>query len=154
MQELINRPRRLRNSKVLRDLVAEARLDSKMLVQPHFVVPGSGVSEPIGAMPGIDHQSVDKLVETVGRDLDLGIRSALLFGVPDESDKSLVNFDPDRARKAAEAFGELARTNQVLVFTCHPAMAELFTTVDPEAKEIDISQFTRSGNGNRHPLQV
>ena len=69
-------------------------------------------------------------------------------------DEVLVNFDPDRARRAAEAFAELARTNQVLVFTCHPSMAELFTTVDPEAKEIDISQFTNSGNGNRHPLQV
>jgi len=88
MQELITRPRRLRMSKVLRDLVAEARLDPRMLVQPHFVVPGSGVSEPIGAMPGIDHQTVDRLVETVGADLDLGIRAVLLFGVPDAADKS------------------------------------------------------------------
>jgi len=88
MQELITRPRRLRMSKVLRDLVAEARLDPRMLVQPHFVVPGSGVSEPIGAMPGIDHQSVDRLVQTVGGDLDLGIRAVLLFGVPDAADKS------------------------------------------------------------------
>ena len=88
MQELITRPRRLRMSKVLRDMVAEARLDPRMLVQPHFVVPGSGISEPIGAMPGIDHQSVDRLVETVGADLDLGIRAVLLFGVPDAADKS------------------------------------------------------------------
>ena len=87
MQELINRPRRLRMSPVLRDLVAETRLDARMFVQPHFVVPGDGISEPIGAMPGIDHQSVDRLVETVGRDLDLGIRSVLLFGVPDETVK-------------------------------------------------------------------
>ena len=88
MQELITRPRRLRMSRVLRDMVAEARLDPRMLVQPHFVVPGSGVSEPIGAMPGIDHQSVDRLLETVGADLDLGIRAVLLFGVPDAADKS------------------------------------------------------------------
>lgn len=88
MHDLINRPRRLRMSPVLRDLVAEARLHPDMLVQPHFVVPGNGISEPIGAMPGIDHQSVDRLVDTVGRDLDLGIRSVLLFGVPDEADKS------------------------------------------------------------------
>jgi porphobilinogen synthase len=88
MHDLINRPRRLRMSPVLRDLVAEARLHPDMLVQPHFVVPGNGISEPIGAMPGIDHQSVDRLVDTVGRDLELGIRSVLLFGVPDEADKS------------------------------------------------------------------
>ena len=88
MQELIMRPRRLRSSAVMRDLVAEARLDAGMLVQPHFVVPGSGISEPIGAMPGIEHQSVDCLLETVARDLELGIRSALIFGVPGASDKS------------------------------------------------------------------
>jgi porphobilinogen synthase len=72
----------------MRDLVAEARLDPKMFVQPHFVVPGAGISEPIGAMPGIEHQSVDRLVETVGRDLDLGIRACLLFGVPEDGVKA------------------------------------------------------------------
>jgi porphobilinogen synthase len=74
-------------SPVVRDLVAESHVDRRMLVQPHFVVPGSGVREPISAMPGISHESVDKLVETVAGDLDLGIRSVLLFGVPDDTDK-------------------------------------------------------------------
>ncbi len=96
MQELINRPRRLRMSPVLRDLVAETHLDSRMFVQPHFVVPGDGISEPIGAMPGIDHESVDRLVGTVGRDLELGIKSVLLFGVPDETVKR-----PDGSAAAA-----------------------------------------------------
>ena len=41
-------------------------------------------------------------------------------------DEALVNFDSERARLAAEAFAKLAETNQVLVFTCHPAIAELF----------------------------
>ena len=41
-------------------------------------------------------------------------------------DEALVNFDPERARRAAEAFAALAETNQVLVFTCHPATAEMF----------------------------
>ena len=68
-------PTSARAPPAMRDLVAETRLDAKMLVQPHFVVPGTGISDPIGAMPGIDHQSVDRLVETVGRDLDLGIRA-------------------------------------------------------------------------------
>ena len=88
MPDLITRPRRLRYHPAVRDLVAESRIDSDMLVQPHFVVPGDGISEPIGAMPGIDHQSVDRLVETVGSDLELGIRSVLLFGVPTESEKT------------------------------------------------------------------
>jgi porphobilinogen synthase len=88
MYDLINRPRRLRSSRVIRDLVAEARLDAGMLVQPHFVVPGGGIAEPIGAMPGIEHQSVDRLVRTVESDLALGIRSVLLFGVPDDAAKA------------------------------------------------------------------
>ena len=103
MTNLIMRPRRLRTTAALRDLVAEARLDAKMLVQPHFVVPGEGVSHPIDAMPGIDHQSVDRLVETVAVDYDLGIRAALIFGVPDESEKS-----PDG--RAASADGNLVAT--------------------------------------------
>lgn len=40
MQDLITRPRRLRATPAIRDLVAEARIDASMLVQPHFVVPG------------------------------------------------------------------------------------------------------------------
>lgn len=41
-------------------------------------------------------------------------------------DEVLVNFDPDRALRAAVAFTELSKTNQVLVFTCHPTVVELF----------------------------
>ena len=103
MNDLITRPRRLRTTAALRDLVAEARLDAKMLVQPHFVVPGQGVSHPIDAMPGIDHQSVDRLVDTVAGDLALGIRAALVFGVPDEAEKTA-----DGA--AASADGNLVAT--------------------------------------------
>ena len=52
-------------------------------------------------------------------------------------DEVLVNFDPERARLAAESFAELSETNQVLVFTCHPGMAELFTDV-AGAQVIDV----------------
>lgn len=88
MHDLTNRPRRLRTTSAIRDLVAEARLDRRMFVQPHFVVPGEGISEPIEAMPGIEHQSVDRLVETVAADLELGIRAVLLFGIPEEEAKA------------------------------------------------------------------
>ena len=53
-------------------------------------------------------------------------------------DEVLVNFDPDRARRAAEAFVELAQTNQVLVFTCHPETVALFTGVAPGTQVIEI----------------
>ena len=51
-------------------------------------------------------------------------------------DEVLVNFDPERARCAAAAFSELAQTNQVLVFTCHPETVELFTDAAPAAQVI------------------
>ena len=54
---------------------------------------------------------------------ELGQRTEPLPVVVDEV---LVNFDPDRALRAARAFVELSRTNQVLVFTCHPTVVELF----------------------------
>ncbi len=78
------RPRRLRRSAILRDAVAETRLHPDMLVQPHFVLPGEGRHEDIGAMPGIARQSVDRLLDTVEADLELGIRHVLLFGLPEE----------------------------------------------------------------------
>jgi uncharacterized protein YhaN len=54
-------------------------------------------------------------------------------------DEVLVNFDLDRARRAATAFVELSRTNQVLVLTCHQWMVDLFTEASPDAAVIDLA---------------
>ena len=54
-------------------------------------------------------------------------------------DEALVNFDPERARLAAESFAGLSETNQVLVFTCHPATAETFAR-SAGAQVVDINQ--------------
>ncbi len=83
---LIDRPRRLRSSAVLREMVAETEVAPRHLITPHFVVEGSGVHEEIGAMPGVYHTSADTIVEEVGRDLELGLKSHLLFGIPDHKD--------------------------------------------------------------------
>lgn len=60
---------------------------------------------------------------------ELGERTEPLPVVVDEI---LVNFDPERALRAAVAFTELSGTNQVLVFTCHPTVVELFRDVASE----------------------
>ena len=57
------------------------------LVQPHFVVAGSGVNEPIDSMPGIFRQSVDVLCKTIAGDMALGITSHMLFAVVDHHHK-------------------------------------------------------------------
>ena len=65
---------------------------------------------------------------------DLGERTERLPVVIDEA---LVNFDPYRARLTAQSLELLARTNQVLVFTCHPSMRDLFVDI-AKAKVVEI----------------
>ncbi len=85
MPDLVNRPRRLRFNARLRDAVAEARLDSRLLIMPHFVLDDPGRVEEIDAMPGIRREGIERLSATVEADLALGIRSVLLFGVPSDA---------------------------------------------------------------------
>ncbi len=82
----MHRLRRLRRTPALRESLAETRLRPEQLVQGHFVVEGTGVDAPLDAMPGVSRQSVDRLVETVRADLDLGVRAVLLFGVYEHKD--------------------------------------------------------------------
>jgi porphobilinogen synthase len=96
------RPRRLRRTGVLREAVAETRLHPDMLVQPHFILPGSGQREEIGAMPGIVRESADRLLATVAADLELGLRHVLLFGLPAEKSPTADGaIDPDGVVPAA-----------------------------------------------------
>jgi porphobilinogen synthase len=76
------RPRRLRRTPAIRDLVAETDLRPRHLVQPYFVQPGSGAS-PIEALPGIARTGIDETCRQVEADLKLGLKAVLLFGVPD-----------------------------------------------------------------------
>jgi porphobilinogen synthase len=80
------RPRRLRRSGVLRDLVRETRLAPADFVYPLFVKHGKGVRDPIGSMPGQFHLSPDTLVEEVGAARQDGVKAVLLFGLPERKD--------------------------------------------------------------------
>jgi porphobilinogen synthase len=82
MPPLVQRPRRLRRGEAMRRLVRETRLDPAMLVAPIFVRPGSGVREPIGAMPGQDRVSPDEAVRDAERLEALGVGGLILFGLP------------------------------------------------------------------------
>jgi uncharacterized protein YhaN len=53
-------------------------------------------------------------------------------------DEVLVNFDPQRARRTAELILDVARENQVFVFTCHPDTVALFREVDPTVPVVDV----------------
>ncbi|HPF71754.1 MAG TPA: porphobilinogen synthase, partial [Candidatus Krumholzibacteria bacterium] len=83
---LLDRPRRLRVNPVMRELVAETDVAPRHLITPHFVVEGKGVRHEIGAMPGVYHVSPDTLVDEVAGDLELGLKTHLLFGIPEHKD--------------------------------------------------------------------
>ncbi|MFO0984566.1 MAG: porphobilinogen synthase [Planctomycetota bacterium] len=83
---LTKRPRRLRASPLLRDMVASASVEPRALIQPHFVIPGQARTEPIPSMPGIARATTDQLLQQVEADLELGITKVLLFAVPEEKD--------------------------------------------------------------------
>ncbi|HEY8415232.1 MAG TPA: porphobilinogen synthase [Thermaerobacter sp.] len=83
----VNRPRRLRASETIRALVRETDLQVDRLIYPLFAVPGRDVLEPVAAMPGVEHRSVDRLVERAREIYGLGIRAVLLFGLPETKDE-------------------------------------------------------------------
>jgi porphobilinogen synthase len=83
----IHRPRRLRRSQALRDLVCETRLSTRSLVYPLFVCPGSNVKDEIGSMPGNYRWSIDRLVEECKDVAGLGIPAVILFGIPESKDE-------------------------------------------------------------------
>lgn len=81
------RLRRLRTHPVMRAMVNETTVSLDNLVMPLFACPGQKVKNPIGSMPGNYQLSVDMLVEECRELYQLGIRSVLLFGIPETKDE-------------------------------------------------------------------
>jgi porphobilinogen synthase len=82
----IHRPRRLRATEALRNLVRETRLDPAQFVLPLFVCPGRGIKREIGSMPDNYQMSVDQLVRECAEVQALGIGGVMLFGLPESKD--------------------------------------------------------------------
>jgi porphobilinogen synthase len=80
------RLRRLRQQSVLRELVKETHLQTKHLILPLFIKQGNGIKKPILSMPGHYQLSIDCLPEEIIASSALGIRSFILFGIPDHKD--------------------------------------------------------------------
>jgi porphobilinogen synthase len=82
----VSRPRRLRQSAALRQLVAETNLTASQLVLPLFVRAGRKICRPIAAMPGVFQLSPDELLREAIRAHTLGVPAVLLFGIPNHKD--------------------------------------------------------------------
>ena len=80
------RPRRLRESALLRKMIRETRLDVDDLIYPLFAVHGRGIREAIPSMPGQCRLSVDELVKEAKDAAGMRIPALLLFGLPKEKD--------------------------------------------------------------------
>ena len=80
------RPRRLRNSKILRSLVSETKLDLDDLVYPLFIKSGKKIKIEIDSMPGIYQFSKDTVLNEIEELLKLKINKFILFGIPKEKD--------------------------------------------------------------------
>lgn len=81
-----NRMRRLRLNANIREVFAETSLRKEDLIYPLFVKDGENEVEEIKSLKGQKQYTVDRLDEVVKELKDLGIRSVILFGVPEHKD--------------------------------------------------------------------
>jgi porphobilinogen synthase len=92
----VERPRRLRRTAALRELVAETRLGVDDVIAPLFVREGIDSPVPITSLPGVVQHTRDSLRREVSELADLGVRAVILFGVPATKDPiGSGAFDPD-----------------------------------------------------------
>ncbi len=82
------RLRRLRQTPVIRDLVRETKLTRDDLVMPLFVRPGTGIKNSITSMPGNYQMSIDILTAECQILYNRGLKSILLFGIPETKDET------------------------------------------------------------------
>jgi len=87
MMTEFKRHRRLRQTANMRALVRETYVHIEDLIYPLFIVEGENVKKEISSMPGIYNLSIDQLKEEMDEVQALGIKSVLLFGIPNEKDE-------------------------------------------------------------------
>lgn len=84
----VTRLRRLRKTSVIRDMVRETKLTRDDFIMPMFVRPGKGIKNPIQSMPGNFQFSVDLFTERCKELFNAGVKSVLIFGIPEEKDET------------------------------------------------------------------
>jgi len=116
----ITRNRRLRRSASLRSMLREHRLQVEDFIYPIFVTHGVNVREPIPSMPGVFHLSLDQLKLEIEEVVTLGIKSVLIFGVPNYKDAvgSSAYDDEEIVQQAIRAIKQWAPQLVVIADTC------------------------------------
>jgi porphobilinogen synthase len=92
----LHRPRRLRSTRAMRDLVAETEVRVTDLIAPLFVRESIDERVEISSLPGVYQHTRDSLRREVAGLAELGVRAVMLFGVPAEKDATGSGaFDPE-----------------------------------------------------------
>jgi len=137
------RLRRLRKSPELRNLLRETQLTPLDFVYPLFVIPGENKVEPIAALPGQSRLSVDQAVIEVEAAWTEGIRSVILFGLPDSKDEQGSSAWSEHAPVQQACRALKARFPQLVIMTdvclcqytshghCGPLCGEQGTMTEP-----------------------
>ena len=88
MRKLVHRPRRLRRSEGVRNLVRETKLTAHDFVLPLFISEKLTSRQAIGSMPGIFQLAPGEVADEAQRAYDLGLQAVLLFGIPRNKDEA------------------------------------------------------------------
>lgn len=117
---LTQRPRRLRRTPFLRDLVRETHLSLDDMVLPLFIRHGQGIKKAIASMPGHYQLSIDQLDQEITDIVRLGIKSVLLFGIPATKDATGSDSVSEQGiiQQAVRTIKRLAPTLLVMTDTC------------------------------------
>lgn len=83
----ISRMRRYRKNQEIRNLFKKNRVFPEDLIYPLFIVEGENIENPVKSMPGISQFSVDKAIDELKELTQLGLKSVILFGIPQEKDE-------------------------------------------------------------------
>jgi porphobilinogen synthase len=117
------RHRRLRRTAALRELVRETKLDAGDFMYPIFVTHGRNVREEVKSMPGVFHFSVDMLEGEIARIVEAGVKSIMLFGIPDRKDECGSSaYDPEGV--VQQAIREVKRLAPDLVVAADTCLCE------------------------------
>ena len=122
---MLRRPRRLRSTKAIRNLVRETKLQIEDLIYPLFIVDGENIKREIPSMEGVYHFSVDMLEDEIKELTELGIEHVLLFGVPDDEKKDCCAseaFNPEGA--VQRAIRKIKEINPQMSVICDVCMCE------------------------------
>jgi porphobilinogen synthase len=87
VRKLVHRPRRLRRSAGLRNLVRETTLSAHDFILPLFVSERITARKPIASMPGVFQLALAEVADEAQRACDLGLQAVLLFGIPKEKNE-------------------------------------------------------------------